>query len=60
MVEKHVVEFVIVPPEFGILFVLPMIGAYLLFRYSDNLFWPSLFYFSSQIGLALLAHNIYG
>ena len=60
MVEKRVVEFIIVPPEFGILFILPMLGAYLLFHYLDNLFWAALFYFSSQIGLALLAHHIYG
>ena len=60
MVEKRVVEFIVVPPEFAILFLVPIIGAFLLFHYLDNLFWAVLFYFSSQIGLALLAHYIYG
>ena len=60
MAEEKVVEFIVVPPEFGVLFLLPMIGAYLLFQYFDNLLWSALFYFASQIGLALLAHHIYG
>lgn len=59
MVEKRMTELIIVPPEFGVLFILPMLGAYLLFHYLDNLYISVIFYFSSQIGLALLAHYIY-
>jgi len=60
MVEKRMVEFIIVPPEFGVLFLIPLIGSYLIFRFFDNLFWVALFYITSQIGLASLAHYIYG
>ena len=60
MIEKRMVEFIIVPPEFGVLFLLPLIGAYLIFKITDNLFWVALFYITSSIGLALLAHYIYG
>jgi len=60
MIEKRVVEFIIVPPEFGILFLLPLIGSYLIFKITDNLFWVALFYITSSIGLASLAHYIYG
>ena len=60
MVEKRVVEFIVVPPEFAMLFFIPLIGTFLIFDRFGNLFWAAVFYFSTQIGLALLAHHIYG
>lgn len=60
MVEKKLVEFIVIPPEFCILFLLPLIGTYLIIRFFNNLFWAAIFYFSSQIGLACLAHHFYG
>ena len=60
MIEKRVVEFIVVPPEFAMLFFIPIVGAFLIFERFGNLFWTAVFYFSSQIGLALLARHIYG
>tara|TARA_B100001059_G_C17568830_1_gene443893 strand:+ start:500 stop:682 length:183 start_codon:yes stop_codon:yes gene_type:complete len=60
MVEKRVVEFIVVPPEFAMLFLIPIVGAFLIFDRFCSLFWAAAFYFTSQIGLALLARHIYG
>ena len=60
MIEKRIIELIVVPPQFGVLFFLPLIGSYLIFRFFDSLFLAALFYFALQIGLALLARHIYG
>ena len=51
---------IVVPPEFGILFLIPIIGTYFVFDKTDDLMYSALFYITTQIGLACLAHHIYG
>ncbi len=51
---------IVVPPEFGILFLIPIIGAYFVFEKTDDLTHSAIFYVVTQIGLACLAHHIYG
>ena len=51
---------IVVPPNFGILFLIPIIGTYFVFEKTDNLMYSAIFYTVTQIGLACLAHHIYG
>jgi len=53
-------EIIVVPPEFVILFSIPIIG--FVYIASKTLeFWPPfLFYIISQVGLAFLTRYIYG
>ena len=53
-------DLIVVPPEFGILFLIPLAGSYFVFNWTDDLGYTAFFYFITQIGLAALAHNIYG
>lgn len=51
---------IVVPPEFGILFLIPIIGSYFVFNRTDDLGCTVFFYLTFQIGLAALARYIYG
>ena len=51
---------VIVPAEFSILFLVPIIGFFYIFDKFDNLLAAFSFYLFAQIGLAMLARYIYG
>ena len=51
---------IVVPPEFGVLFLVPVIGSFFLFKRTDDFGCTAFFYLITQIGLAALAHYIYG
>ena len=53
-------ELIIVPPEFALLFFLPMIGFGLSLRQGHDLSISVALYLVLQIGLCILARCIYG
>ena len=53
-------DLIVVPPEFALLFFLPMIGFGLTLRKGHDVSLAVVIYLVSQIGLCILARYIYG
>lgn len=51
---------IIIPPEFSLLFFIPIIGFFYVFDKSSKFSTALFFYLFSQIALAMLARYIYG
>lgn len=50
---------IIIPPEFTILFLIPIFGTIFIYDKTADLSVSFLFYVTTQIGIATLAHYMY-
>ena len=50
---------VTVPPEFTILFLIPIVGTFFIYDKTADMSISFLFYVSTQMGIATLAHYMY-
>lgn len=51
---------IIVPPEFTLLFLIPILGTLFIYDKTNDMSISFLFYVLSQIAIASLAHHMYG